>query len=89
MVSDCLLRDMLARLSVGASLKRLGRHMKGVRGFVEIVNDDDAGLEGHDRTLSYFAFCSPLGEFALTRGCWCRPVITVGPREELLVGGPR
>jgi hypothetical protein len=41
-------------------IRRLGRHFKGVRGFVEIVNDDGAGIERHDCTLSYFVICSLL-----------------------------
>jgi hypothetical protein len=61
-------------------------HIKGVRGFVEIVNDDGAGLEGHECTLSSSLFGRLWDSLRVTRGLFMRPVITVGRREECPTG---
>ena len=37
-------------------VERLGRHVDRVGGFVQIVDNDGAGFEGHDGNLSYSPF---------------------------------
>jgi hypothetical protein len=45
-----------ARACATGFVERFRRHVQRMRGFVEIVDDDGAGLEGHRGNLSYSLF---------------------------------
>jgi hypothetical protein len=46
-------------------VERLRRHVERMCGFVQIMDDDGAGLEGHDGNLSYSLFVRLFGPSAL------------------------